>query len=323
MPYNIIFFGTSDFSTPSLQALITDARFSVKAVVTKPDMKVGRHQEIIEPPVKTMAKKNGIPVIQFESVKAESSYEILKRVQDEPQGIDAYVVVSYGKIIPQRVLDLPKFGVINVHGSLLPKHRGASCVQSAIACGDKETGVTIMLMDAEMDHGPTLEQKKTEIKVDDTGGMVHDRLACIGALLLTDTLAGFIEHKIEPTEQAHHEATYCKILKREDGKIDWSKTASEIERLVRAYDPWPGTFCYKDDKRIKILKTRISNYPLDCARDLREQRTAISEPGDWVVDDEKLYVVCGGGSKLEILELQPEGKRRVIAKDYLAGNKLK
>ncbi len=333
MPYSIIFFGTSDFSTPSLQALIDDARFSVKAVVTKPDMKVGRHQEIVEPPVKVMAKKNGIPVLQFESIKSKEAFTTLSSYVPRPtshagisdsdvgrlgrgtsdeKGIDAYVVVSYGKIIPQRVLDLPKFGVINVHGSLLPKHRGASCVQSAIASGDKETGVTVMLIDADMDHGPTLAQKNTEIKADDTGGMVHDRLACIGALLLTDTLAGFIEHNIEPIEQAHDEASYCKILNREDGKIDWSKPAPEIERLVRAYDPWPGTFTEKDGKRIKILKTRIS----DVGTGSLEQ-----ESGVWLVVDEKLYVTCGSDSKLEILELQPEGKRRMSAKDYLAGNR--
>jgi methionyl-tRNA formyltransferase len=262
------------------------------------------------PPVKVMAKKNGIPVMQFESIKSSESYEALKRVQDESEGVDAYVVVSYGKIIPQRILDLPKFGVINVHGSLLPKHRGASCVQSAIASGDKETGVTIMLMDAEMDHGPTLAQKKTEIKVDDTGGIVHDRLACIGALLLTDTLAGFIEHKIEPMEQAHDEASYCKILKREDGKIDWSKTADEIDQLVRAYNPWPGTYTEQDGKRIKILKARTTN---------NEPRTTIKE-GEWLALDQGLYVGCGGDTKLEILELQPEGKRRMSTRDYLTGN---
>ncbi len=321
MPYSIIFFGTSDFSTPSLQALINDARFSVKAVVTKPDMKVGRHQEIVEPPVKMMAKKNGIPVLQFESIKSAESYEALKRFQDESEGVDAYVVVSYGKIIPQKVLNLPKYGVINVHGSLLPKHRGASCVQSAIASGDKETGVTIMLMDAEMDHGPTLAQKKTEIKVDDTGGMVHDRLACIGALLLTDTLADFIEHKIEPMEQAHNEASYCKILKREDGKIDWSKSANEIDQLVRAYDPWPGTYTERDEKRVKILKTRISNLePRVPTEALAKEGTTIQEPGEWVVESDKLYITCGDGAKLQILELQPEGKRRMTTKEYLTGN---
>ncbi len=320
MPYSIIFFGTSDFSTPSLQALINDARFSVKAVVTKPDMKVGRHQEIVEPPVKVMAKKNGIPVMQFESIKSAEAYEALKRIQDESEGVDAYVVVSYGKIIPQKVLDLPKYGVINVHGSLLPKHRGASCVQSAIAGGDTETGVTIMLMDAEMDHGPTLAQKKTEIKVDDTGGIVHDRLACIGALLLTDALAGFIEHKIEPMEQAHSEASYCKILKREDGKIDWSKSADEIDRLVRAYDPWPGTYTEKDGKRVKILKARTTNHePRVPTEALAKEGTTIKE-GEWLALEQKLYVGCGGDTKLQILELQPEGKRRMTAREYLTGN---
>ncbi len=308
MSYTICFFGTSDFSTPSLQALIDDNRFDVKNVVTKPDMKVGRHQEIVKPPVKLMAEKYGIPILQFDSIKSAESYEALKQSQsDDP--IDVYVVVSYGKIIPQNVLNLPKHGVINVHGSLLPKHRGASCVQAAIASGDKETGITIMLMDADMDHGPSLAQKTTVIRNDDTGGSLHDRLADMGALVLPDTLAGFIEHKIEPKEQNHDTATYCKVLKREDGKIDWSKPVAEIERMVRAYDPWPGTYTEKGGKRIKIYKTgalELGTWNLD--------------PGVWSVENGKLYIVCGDG-RLEILELQPEGKRRMMTKDYLAGKR--
>lgn len=321
MPYSLIFFGTSDFSLPSLQALINDKRFDVKAVVTKPDMKVGRHQDVIKPPVKILAEKHGIPVLQLDSIKAESSYDTLKRLQEEER-VDSYVVVSYGKIIPQKVLDLPKHGVINVHGSLLPKHRGASCVQSAISSGDKETGVTIMLMDAEMDHGPILDQKKTTIRDDDTGGILHDRLADMGGVILPDTLADFIEHKIEPKEQDHDSATYCKILKREDGKIDWSKPAVEIERLVRAYDPWPGTYTVKDDKRIKIHKAKTS--PPEAVAPMAQNsefRISNSDLGQWIIEDEKLFVTCGDGV-LKILELQPEGKRRMSAKDYLAGLKI-
>ncbi|MFZ6015191.1 MAG: methionyl-tRNA formyltransferase [Patescibacteria group bacterium] len=333
MPYSVIFFGTSDFSTPSLQALINDARFSVKTVVTKPDMKVGRHQEEIEPPVKKMSKKHAIPVLQFDKIKTEETYNLLKDAgrgvvvpaqvatgvvsETTPRGtsdddkIDVYVVVSYGKIIPQRILELPKYGVINVHGSLLPKHRGASCVQSAIASGDKETGVTIMLMDAEMDHGPILAQKTTPIREDDTGGILHDRLADIGAVLLPDVLMDFIEHKIEPMEQKHDSATYCKILKREDGEIDWSKSAAEIERLVRAYNPWPGTFVMLNGKRIKIHKSS-SNV----------ERLMSNEASTWFSEDDRLFVTCGDKQALEILELQPEGKRRMSAKEFLAGHQL-
>jgi methionyl-tRNA formyltransferase len=334
MPYSTIFFGTSDFSLPSLQALIDDPRFEVKAVVTKPDMKVGRHQETVEPPVKVMAKKNGILVLQFESIKNAPSFEILKRIQDESQGVDAYIVVSYGKIIPQRVLDLPKFGVINVHGSLLPKHRGASCVQSAIASGDKETGVTIMLMDAEMDHGPILMQKSTDIHEDDTGGSLHDRLADLGGVVLPGVLADYIEQRIIPKDQDHDMATYCKILKREDGLLDWSKSADEIERLIRAYNPWPGTYTIKDDKRIKIYQAKKSNHESRTSNHTvinEEQRNELIKPsmkeghaiktGEWLVLDQKLLVGCGEDSALEILELQPEGKRKMTAKEYLAGNK--
>ncbi len=308
MAYKIVFFGTSDFSTPSLEALLKDARFEVVAVVTKPDAPIGRHQTLTPPPVKVIAQEHGVPVFQFEKIKTDETYQILRQTQDDKE-VEAYVVVSYGKIIPQRILDLPKRGCINVHGSLLPLHRGASCVQAAIAEGDQKTGVTVMLMDAEMDHGDVLAQKEIEIGPAETGGELHDRLSQLGAETLPDVLAGYLDSNITPQPQDHSLATYCKLLTRDDGKINWTKSSSEIERLVRAYNPWPGTWTEWDGKRLKILKTSSSDL------------TSPKSPGEPHIQDDSLVVSCGDGKVLEISELQPEGKRIMTAKEFIAGHR--
>ena len=312
MPYKVLFFGTSDFSVPSLKALLEDARFSVVGVVTKPDAPLGRHQIITPPPIKTIALENNVEVFQFDKIKTDETFNILKQLQDEYE-IDAYVVVSYGKIIPQRVLDLPKAAAINVHGSLLPRWRGASCVQSAILSGDEKSGVTIMLMDAEMDHGDILAQKEVEIGPEETGGELHDRLSELGAATLPDVLFGYLEEDIIAQPQDHSKATYCKILTREDGKIDWSKPAAEIERLVRAYNPWPSTWSIDEKgQRIKILKVKLAPQSLILGD--------ISQ-GEIKHFKNRLYVRCGDNRSMEILELQPEGKRIMTAKEYISGHR--
>ena len=328
MPHRIVFFGTSDFSIPSLRALLADQRFEVVAVVTKPDQPIGRHQTITPPPVKTLAQEHSAPVYQFEKIKTEETFETLRNLSlrgsakqsmdcrvssDSTRNdniVDAYVVVSYGKIIPQRILDLPKRGCVNVHGSLLPRWRGASCVQAAIAAGDEKSGVTIMMMDAEMDHGDILAQAETTVGLDETGGTLHDRLAQLGADNLPDVLADYLDGKVVPKPQNHDQATFCKLLSRDDGKIDWSKPAEEIERLVRAYDPWPGTWTEWDGKRIKILASRSAQSQLSAADAIGTLKAA----------NTSLLVKCGDGNALEILELQPEGKKAMPAKEYLAGH---
>ena len=314
MPYNVVFFGTSDFSVPSLRALLEDARFNVVAVVTKPDAPIGRHQVMTPPPVKVLAQEHGVKVLQFEKIKTDETFEILHSVQNDNQ-IDVFVVVSYGKIIPQRILDLPKHGCINVHGSLLPRWRGASCVQSAIASGDAKSGVTIMLLDAEMDHGPIITQTETDIGPDETGGQLHDRLAELGAATLPDSLNDFLQGNIKPRDQDHAAATTCKILTRDDGKIDWSKSADEINRLVRAYNPWPGTWTEWDGKRVKLLKTQTENEELTSNID-----TSNSNGQPFEIEG-RLLVKCGNDQLLEILELQPESKKQMTAKEYLAGHR--
>lgn len=303
MAYKIIFFGTSDFSIPSLEALLKDNRFEVSAVVTKPDAPIGRHQTITPPPIKVLAQEHRIPVLQFDKIKTEEAYGILAEKET-----DAYVVVSYGKIIPQNILDLPKHGVINVHGSLLPRWRGASCVQAAIAAGDDKSGITIMKMDAELDHGDIIAQAETQIGADETGGELHDRLAILGSETLPDVLAAFMEGQTSPRPQDHEKATFCWTLKREDGLIDWNKPADEIERLIRAYEPWPGTFTTTNNKRLKIHRTSKPKIIQSSG-----ETGAISKQGD------ALVVKCGDGHFLELLEVQPEGKRIMSSTEFLAG----
>lgn len=275
----IIFFGTSEFAVPSLEALSRDSRFEIAAVVTQPDRPVGRHATVTPPPVKLAAQRLGIStILQPEKISElqAASYQLQ---------VDAFVVVSYGKILPQWLLDFPKHGAVNVHGSLLPRWRGASPIQAATAAGDEKTGVTIMKLDAEMDHGPILAQAEEKILATDTGGSLHDRLAILGAKTLPDILAGTLDGNIAPKEQDHALATSCKTLTREDGRLDFTKPAQEIERLVRAYDPWPGTWTEVEGKRMKILSVRVVS-----------------------------------NEKLEIISLQPEGGSAMSASEYVRGH---
>ncbi len=295
--FKIIFFGTSDFAVPSLEALSRDPRFQILGVVTQPDRPVGRHAKLTPPPVKNAAQRLGISTI----LQPEKISDVRRTTPDALlSDCDAFIVVSYGKILPQWLLNLPKMGVLNVHGSLLPRWRGASPIQSAIAAGDEKSGVTIMKLDAEMDHGPILSRAEETILATDTGGTLHDRLAILGAKILPDTLTEYLEGKIATTEQDHSHATLCKILTRDDGRLDFSKPAQELERLVRAYDPWPGTWTEIEGKRIKVLTTRV---------------------GTSVETDQEILMNCGGDTILEIRTLQPEGRSAMSASEFLRGHR--
>jgi len=296
MAYKIIFFGTSDFAVPSLEALARDGRFEIAGIVTQPDRPVGRHAVLTAPPVKqslhtAIPAQAGIqiPLRQPEKIKDEDFQTWIK---DIGPSCDAFVIVSYGKILPQWLLDLPKKGVVNVHGSLLPRWRGASPIQAAIAAGDKTSGVTIMLIDAEMDHGPILATAEEPIQNNDTGKSLHDRLAIIGGKTLPDVLASYLDGKIQPTEQDHSLATHCKILTRDDGKLDFTKTSEELERLIRAYNPWPGTWTEVEGKRLKVLSAKIGV--------------------------EGYSIPCADGA-IELLSVQPEGKSLMSGIDFLRG----
>ncbi len=295
----VIFMGTPDFSVPSLLSLINNS--NVIAVVTQPDKKVGRKQAITPAPIKKVALEHKIEVLQPEKIKGNANFE--KQIKDlQP---DLIVVVAYGFILPQEILDIPKYGVINVHASLLPKYRGASPIQSAILNGDQETGVSLMLIDDQMDHGPVLTQESLKINDNDTFESLHDKLAQLGADLLAETLPKYIKGSIKPVTQNEKDATYCQLIKKEDGKIDWTKSAEEIERQVRAFNPWPGVFTFWKGKQLKVIKSKVI-------------KSKEHNVGEIFKDNEMLAVACGKDT-LEILELQIEGKKQMSAKEFLNG----
>jgi methionyl-tRNA formyltransferase len=305
MPQNnkpkIIFFGTPEFAAKIFKALLS-ADYSIKVLVAQPDKPIGRHQTMAPPPTKVLALKNKIKVLQPSNLKDPVFLADLKKLKP-----DLIITAAYGKIIPKEILELPKLGAINVHGSLLPKFRGASPIQYAIWQGVAETGVTIMLMDEIMDHGSILAEEAIRIAPDDTSGTLHDKLADLGAKLLIKTLPKWLNQELEPQEQDMTQVTYTKILTRDDGRINWSKSAVEIERQIRAFTPWPGSFTELDGKRLKIIKAKITNEP--GSKNAGEVfKTASGE----------LAVVCGEGS-LILDKVQMEGKKEVNGKEFLNG----
>ncbi len=300
MKNKIIFFGTSEFAIPSLRALMADARFEVVGVVTQPDRPVGRHAIMTAPPLKQFYAD----VKQPEKLFAEDFTDWLNEVGPS---CAAFVVVSYGKILPKWLIDLPQRGVINVHGSLLPRWRGAAPIQAAIAAGDAMSGVTVMLIDELLDHGPIIGEVVEEILPTDTGSSLHDRLAELGGKVLPELLASYLTGKITQTEQDHQLATKCKTLSREDGKLDFSKTATELERVIRAYTPWPGTWMEMDGKRLKILTARIGK--IDTAK----------TSGSLSMADGILLLACADGTTLELTRVQPAGKKPMSGAEYGRG----
>ncbi|MFC1595175.1 methionyl-tRNA formyltransferase [Patescibacteria group bacterium] len=278
----IIFFGTPEFAVPTLKALINNG-YKPIAVVTAPDKPVGRKQIITPPPVKILAEKHSIKIIQ----------------NGEIPRADLGIIAAYGKIIPKSIIDSFPKGIINIHPSLLPKHRGASPIQTAILNNDSETGVTLMLTDEKMDHGPILAQSKIQVTNDKMFTELHNELAKLGAELLIETLPKWLNKEIKPIEQNHSKATYTKILKKEDGKIDKNKSCDAILRQIKAYEKWPTSWTIfktkNKDIRIKILKAKKGGEK----------------------NDELTIVVKDGFLIIE--ELQPEGKKPMTARDFLNG----
>src|SRR5690348_4618431 len=233
----VVFMGTAELSCPSLAALADDRQFSVVAVVTQPDRPRGRELKWQPSPVKTLALKSGRPVLQPAKARDETFIAELGRLNP-----DLIVVVAYGHILPQAILDLPRYGCLNVHTSLLPKYRGAAPIQWAIANGDVETGVTLMQMDAGLDTGPIVSQRRTPIDPDDDSAKLHDRLAQLGAELLVETIPGYVAGTLRPMPQPAEGASYAAKIKKEDGRIDWTLPAEKIRNRLRAFTPWPGAF---------------------------------------------------------------------------------
>ena len=301
-PIKLIFAGTPDFAVPGFRALLNDENFKILAVITQPDKPVGRHQILTPPPIKTEAQKNNIPVWQPDKIA-----EIKEKIrQINP---DLAVLIAYGQIIPQEILDIPRFGWVNVHGSLLPRWRGAACVQAPILVGDKKTGVTIMKIEKGLDTGPILKQTEMKIDPKETAETLHDKLSTLGSEILPDAIKDYIDGKIELKPQNNSEASYAPTLKKEDGEINWQKKAEEIERMARAFYPWPGTWANWQNKKIKIISVspaslKINSYKI----------------GQIFLHDNQLAVQCGQNA-LIIKKLQLEGKKETTAEEFLRGYK--
>lgn len=302
----IIFLGSPDFAIPSLNALLKNPCFKILAVITQPDKPIGRQQVITPPPIKKFATDNNIAVWQPGKVK-----EIADKISEaEP---DFLVVVAYGKLIPKSVLSIPRHGCVNIHGSILPRFRGAAVIQAPILAGDKESGVTAMLMDEGLDTGPVLKIVKTELTSNETGESLHDKLSILGAQVLPEVLLDLVNEKIKPQPQ-NGESFYCPEIKKENGKIDWSKKAIEIERMVRAYTPWPGTFSTFNHQSLTTLKT-VKILAVD-SNFLPINRYKI---GEVFLESNNLCIQCGEGS-LIVNKLQLEGKKPLLSDEFLRGH---
>ncbi|MEK6409338.1 MAG: methionyl-tRNA formyltransferase [Acidobacteriota bacterium] len=303
--------GTPEFSVPSLERLMRD-RHEVAAVFTQPDKLAGRGRHLNTPPVKALAVGRAIPVHQPAKIKTNNEV----RAIFEAISPDACVVAAYGKILPQWMLSIPRLGCINVHASLLPKYRGAAPINWAIANGERETGVTIMQMDAGMDTGPMLAKRSISIGDQETAPVLSTRLAQLGAELLGETLPRIERGEIKPVMQDDREATYAPLLKREDGLIDWRMTARQIANRVRAFQPWPGTYTNFRGGRLIVWRGREAPS--------RQEVDFAAEPGTILnIDESGLTIACSGLSALLIQEVQIEGKRRVSARDFANGARLK
>lgn len=299
----ILFMGTPQFAVPSLQKLI--AHYEVVAVVTQPDAPAGRGKHLVQSAVKQAALSQGLPVLQPESLKPAEAVEQLRSYNP-----DCIVVAAFGQILRKPVLELPRYGCINVHGSLLPRWRGASPVSAAIAAGDEATGITIMRMDVGLDNGPMLSKRAELIGPEDTTATLMERLSHLGADLLLDTLPKYFAGELILEEQDESLVTLCRQLKKEQGRIDWGRSAVEVERHVRAMTPWPGAFTSLDGKQLKILKSRAG---MQLDRMLRPAGQLFLQRG------KELLVACHGGV-LELLEVQLEGKKATAAADFARGH---
>lgn len=292
----IVFFGTSEFAVPILRTLKKEPEFDIVAVVTTPSKPIGKKRELVPSPVAEVAKSLGLPCFAPEKLKDPEWMKTLENLKPE-----LAVLASYGKILPQTNLDIPKYGFINVHPSLLPKYRGASPLEGAILSGDSKTGVTIMKMDAQMDHGPILSQEEVALAGTERAAGLEEKLAQLGAELLVKTIPSYIHGEIVPAEQNHEKATFTKLIKRDDGRVDLKNDPKEIWRKYRAYDPWPGIWTVLSDKR---QGTSDNGH----GQSNKAQETRI-----------KLLDVELIDGKIKINKLQPEGKKPMTAAEFERG----
>jgi methionyl-tRNA formyltransferase len=300
MLLNVVFCGTPQFAVPTLEKLAA-AGHVVSLVVTQPDRPKGRGLELVASPVKQAALQLNLPVTQPDRIKNNDEF----RARLSAIKPDAIIVVGYGRIIPQWMLDLPPLGNLNLHASLLPKYRGAAPIQWAIANGESVTGNTTMRIDAGLDTGDILLQRELAIAADDTAGTIATRLEAAGAELMVETLRGLQAGSIKPRAQDNAQATLAPILKKEDGLIDFSRTAREIFNRLRGFHPWPGAYTKFRSKSLQILKA----HPV----------TQVVPLAELAVREDRLLVGCGSDTSLELIEVQLEGKKRSLARDFIHG----
>ena len=293
--------GTPDFAVPALEKLAQSPDYTVAAVFTQPDKPKGRKMVMTPPDVKVCAEKLGIPVFQPSSMRSEEAYNSLKELNP-----DVIVVAAYGQILPKAVLDLPKFGCVNIHGSLLPKYRGAAPIQQSVLDGEKVTGVTTMLMDVGLDTGDILLKAETEIGENETAGELFDRLAVLGGELIVETLDKLKKGEITPQKQDESLATHTSKITKELCPIDFNKTAYEVHNKVRGLNPWPVAVTEIAGKTVKVYSSRVSD---------------MSGAAGTILSLKPFVVACGDKS-VELIEIQPQGKKRMTAQAFLAGHKL-
>ena len=298
----IIFMGTPDFAAASLEALIA-SRHEIQAVVTQPDKPKGRKGELTPSPVKVIAKREGIKVYQPLKVRDEEFVKTLRAYNP-----DVMVVVAFGQIIPLSILKMPKYGCVNIHGSLLPKYRGAAPIQWAVLDGEKETGITTILMDEGIDTGDILLKKTIKIDADETSGSLFDKLMALGAKTILETLDELEKGNLTPTKQGESPTAYAKMLTKAMGLIDFTRSAKELDCFVRGMNPWPSAYTLLAGKTLKLWKVRVVE--------------GGGEAGSVIdIDKESFAIACGEGA-IEVLEVQLEGKKRMSAGDFLKGSSL-
>lgn len=303
----LIFMGTPDFAAGALKSLI-EAGHEIVAVVTQPDKAKGRSKELVPSPVKELALRHGIGVLQPRRIKAPEEVERLKGYE-----ADAFIVAAFGQILSQEILDMPKYGCLNIHASLLPKYRGASPIQHVIIDGEEKTGITIMQMDAGVDTGDMLYRRETVITPQDTYETLHDRLMALGGEAIVEALALLEQGRLTPQKQDASQSCYAPLIDKSMGEIDFSKPAVVIDRLIRGLTPWPSAYTQYGGKQLKLWR----------AEPVAEAACGGKMPGEILCVDKDSFTVATGDGALRIWELQLEGKKRMAAHDFLLGVKLK
>ena len=300
----IVFCGTPEFAVPSLRRLAASPEFSVEAVITQPDRPRGRGGHVTGSPVKDAALELGLHVYQPESIKSESAQEFLKRVAP-----DAVVIIAYGQIVPARLLTIPRLGWINLHGSLLPAYRGAAPIHWAIANGETVTGLTAMQIDAGMDTGPTLLRREVEIGPDETTPELAARMSAMGAELIAESLVRFNRGEITPAPQDGKNATYAPILKKEDGRIDWSRPAQQIYNRMRGFTPWPGAYTTFRGQTCHLWGRPGSPGAVGAEATI----------GQIISESKEIHVVCGEATRLRVESVQVEGRKKLTVREFANG----